>query len=65
MFKSGQRSASQAQWSRLQHWVTSADQFEDDHVRLTTDRVNFGASAESALWTKCGSTAVADLGFLL
>src|SRR6516164_11406042 len=23
MFKSGQRSAPQAQWSRLQHWVTS------------------------------------------
>jgi hypothetical protein len=25
-------------------------QFEDDHVRSTTDRASFGASRESALW---------------
>jgi hypothetical protein len=28
------------------------DQFEDDHVRSTTDHVSFGALGESALWAK-------------
>jgi hypothetical protein len=36
MFKSGQRSASQAQWSRLQHWVDSVEKVESSAAAKTS-----------------------------